>query len=48
MMKTTNEELAVVVYNNDGSIHSLGGQFIAKDAKEYFAALKENFKPVKQ
>ena len=41
MMKTTKEEFAVIGLDNDGRIKCMGGQFKAKDCKEYFKSLRE-------
>ena len=43
MLKTTNEEFAVVGYNENNQPIIMAGQFKAKDCKEYFASLCKNF-----
>ena len=43
MMKTTDEELAVVIYGDDDAPTKMGGQFKVKDAKAYFRAFRNNF-----
>lgn len=42
MMKMNKEELAILGYNDKGNLIMMGGQFKAKNVRQYFDDLKKN------